>query len=410
MIQKRNKIILLIFSSLISVCLNAQFKYSASLDSVGQSGFYSIAVTPELSSYLKPDLSDLRIIDEKKEWVPFIIERPFHKRSIASVVFDQKIILKENKDRETILVIENNEKLELSDFIFELKNAAAERMGSLSGSDDNKNWYVILDSLLLKKSDEYSDTSHRQRINFPASTYKYFMLKVYNNKKEALNILNAGSTGPVSLIDSIPPFFLNAEPSLLQTDSSKYSLVKIMLDRPYQINILRPVITKPWFYKRQAKIFTRLKSSLAETWFSQPLHILTITSDEFSGFQIPTIQSDTLYLIIENGDNPPLHISSIETGVINRNVIAFLEKGKSYTLLLDNHSATAPVYDLEHFKDRIPSHSSIKVKQISALPEEPVASQKQSFKKWVWPVIILVIVLLSFMTWKLTTDMKKRGE
>lgn len=410
MTQKRSKIIFLISSTLISLCLNAQFRYTALLDSVRQTGFYSIAITPELSSYLKPDLSDLRIVDEKKEWVPFIIEKPFHKRSHASIVIDQKIIHKENKDRETVLVIENNEKLKLSDFIFELKNAAAERAGSLSGSDDNKNWYVILDSLLLRKSDKYSDTSHRQRINFPASTYRYFKLKVFNNKKEALNILNAGSTGPASLIDTIPPFFINPEPSLRQTDSSNYSLVKIMLSRPYQINMLRPVITKPWFYKRQAKIFTRLKSSLAETWFSHPLHNLTITSDEFSGFQIPTIQSDTLYLIIENGDNPPLHISSIETGMINRNVIAFLEKDKSYTLLLDNPAATAPVYDLEHFKDRIPSHSSISVKQISALPAAPVASQKLSFKKWIWPAIILVLILLSFMTWKLAADMKKRND
>lgn len=410
MIQKRSRIIFLISSTLISLCLNAQFRYSASLDSVRQTGFYSIAVTPELSSYLKPDLGDLRITDEKKEWVPFIIESPFHKRSHATVVVDQKIILKENKDRETVLVIENNEKLELSDFVFELKNAAAERTGSLSGSDDNKNWYVILDSLLLRKSDEYSETSHRQRINFPASTYRYFKLKVYNNKREALNILNAGSTGPVSLIDALPPFFINPEPSLLQIDSSNYSLIKIMLDRPYQINMLRPVITKPWLYKRQAKLFTQIKNSLSESWYSHPNHNITISSDEFDGHSFPVLKSDTLYLLIENGDNPPLHISSIETGVINRNVIAFLEKGKSYTLLLDNPAATAPVYDLEHFKDRIPSHSSINVKQISALPAEPVALQKQPFKKWIWPSIILVIVLLSFMTWKLTSDMKKSSE
>jgi hypothetical protein len=409
MIQKGGKIIFLISSTLISLCLNAQFKYSASLDSVRQTGFYSIAITPELSSYLKPNLSDLRIVDEKKEWVPFIIEKPFHKRSHATVIVDQNIILKENNDRETVLVIENNEKLELSDFIFELKNAAAERTGSLSGSDDYKNWYVILDSLLLRKSDEYSDTSHRQRINFPASTYQYFKLKVYNNKKEALNILNAGSTGPVSLIDSIPPFFINPETSLLQTDSSSYSLVKIILDRPYQINMLRPVITKPWLYKRQAKLFTQIKNSLSETWYSHPNYAITISSDEFDGHFFPILKSDTLYLLIENGDNPPLHISSIETRVINRNIIAFLEKDKSYALVMDDPAAIAPVYDLEHFKDRIPRHSSINIKEISALPIETAATQKQAYKRWIWPVIILLLVLLSFMTWKLTADMKKRN-
>lgn len=410
MIQKRNKIILLIYSSLISVCLNAQFKYSASLDSVGQSGFYSIAVTPELSSYLKPDLSDLRIIDEKKEWVAFLVDIPYERRTHHELLYRQKMISKTNTDSTTIIVIDNPVKEKVSNLVFELKNAAAERMGSLSGSDNGKDWFVILDSLLLQQSDEYADTSNQQRINFPAGTYKYLKLTVYNNKREPLNIIQVSSSMPAPSIDTIQRYFINPTPKFLQIDSGNYSLVKIMPDRPFQIAMIKLVISNPSFYKRKAKLFTALKNNLAATWFSNTHYGITISSDHYSGYDIRLMKSDTLYLLIENGDNPPLHISSIETGVINRNVIAFLEKGKSYTLLLDNHSATAPVYDLEHFKDRIPSHSSIKVKQISALPEEPVASQKQSFKKWVWPVIILVIVLLSFMTWKLTTDMTKRGE
>lgn len=409
MINKRNNIILLLPVMLFSLCLNAQFRYIAALDSVKETGFYSIAITPELSSYLKTDLSDLRIIDEKKQQIPFILDRPYERRTHHHLLFDQKIISKITTVSNTILQIENPGKEELSNLIFELKSAAAERIASLSGSDNNKDWFVILDNVLLQKSDEYTDTSHQQRINFPASTYRYFKLTVYNNKKEQLNILKASSSMAIASIDTIQPFFENPQPKFSQIDNGIYSLVKIMSYRPYQISMIRPVITKPWLYKRQVKIFTKIKNSLAETWFSQPHHSLTITSDEFSGFGIPVIQADTLYLIIENGDNPPLRLSSISTGIINRTIIAYLEKDQSYTLLLDNPKASTPAYDLEHFKDRIPRHSSLNVKKISALPQtRPVPEQKEIYKKWIWPVIILVIALLSFMTWKLTADMKKR--
>ena len=135
----------------LSLGAGAQFRYSALLDTVKATGFYTISITPELSSYLKTDLSDLRIVDEKKQPVPFIIDIPLQKPK-NRVISNYSEYHKERKSNEkTTLVIENPGKYELSNFIIELKSAAAERTASLSGSDDNKNWFVILDSLLLRQ-------------------------------------------------------------------------------------------------------------------------------------------------------------------------------------------------------------------------------------------------------------------
>jgi hypothetical protein len=94
---------------------------------VKATGFYNIPITPELSSYLKTDLSDLLIVDEKKQQVSFIVDRPYTNQEIETVLFDQKIIRKENGDEKTTLVIENSAKSERSNFIIELRSAAAER-------------------------------------------------------------------------------------------------------------------------------------------------------------------------------------------------------------------------------------------------------------------------------------------
>lgn len=410
MTRERTNILLAVVL-MLSLHSKAQFHYTALLDTVKATGFYHIVITPELSSYLKTDLSDLRIVDEKKQYIPFIADIPYGKKAIHSVLFDQKIIKNEIIDSKTVLIIENEGKHELSNFIIELRSAAAERTASLSGSDDNANWFAILDSLLLRKSSEDDNASHSQRINFPPGNYKYFKLTINNDKKEALSILNVTSSGISSIIDTTQFFFVNPPPAFSQTDSGGYSLVKIINDRPFHISTIKLRIAGPWLYKRQAKIFTEIKNSLPTTWNSQSHTAFVISSDEFSGYSIPFLKSPVFYLLIENGDNPPLRIASVSTEQIKRQVIAQLEKGMSYSFLLDNLQATAPDYDLEHFRDRITGNSVLSIKSITALPQaETIVVKKQIDNWWIWPAIILVVVLLTVLAWKLTADMKKKNE
>jgi len=59
----------------ICTAVKAQnFKNKAALNAVAKTGFYSIEVTPEVSSYTSTDYRDLRIIDEQNRSVPYIIK------------------------------------------------------------------------------------------------------------------------------------------------------------------------------------------------------------------------------------------------------------------------------------------------------------------------------------------------
>jgi hypothetical protein len=406
MTRKKAKIVLAIVIFL-SLSAGAQFRYTVLLDTVKTTGFYNIAITPELSSFLKTDLSDLRLVDENKQPVPFIIDIPFKNQKIEPLLITQNIILKENANGKTTLVIENPGKFELSNFIIELKSAAADRTASLSGSDDNKNWFVILDSLFLRKSGEYDAAFHSQRINFPPGNYQYFKLTVYNGMKSPLNILGIQSSGGSSPFD-MPGFVAtNPQPAFSQMDSGGYSLIKITSDRPYHVDKIRPVINGSMFYKRQAKLFTEVIPGIMENWNNQSLASFTISSDQFSGYTLPLLKSAIFYLLIENGDNPPLKIDSISTGQINKRVIAELEKGKTYSFLLDNQAATAPIYDLVYFRERIRDINTISIQNIIALPQEKLPAQKSADTWWIWPVIVLVLLLLAILAWKLTAEMKR---
>jgi hypothetical protein len=406
MIRRKANIITAILL-LLSVCSRAQHKYSALLDTVKTTGFYVFPITSELSSYLKPDLSDLRISDSKNQPVPFIIDIPFGKKAIEPILFDQKIVSKETKDEKTILTIANGLGNEIADFVIKLKSAAAERVASLSGSDDNIHWFVILDSLLLHQSVEYDASSHSQRINFPRSNYKYYRFTIDNGKKQPLNILEAASTGTYPY-DTHDYIITNPEPAFSQRDSAGYSLITITNKRPFHISKIHLSVAGPWLYKREAKLFTEIKPGLALMWDSHSYGDFTISSDEFSGYAIHFLQSQVFYLLIKNGDNPALKITAVGTEQIKRSVIAQLERGGVYSLLLDNPQATAPNYDLQHFREKITAITSISTGKITALPlTQTAAPKKQVANWWIWPAILLIVLLLAVLVWKLTTDMKK---
>ncbi len=410
MIRKKSNI-LFIAIILISLYSRAQFHYTALLDTVKATGFYHITITPELSSYLKTDLSDLRIVDEKNQPVGFITDIPYSRIAYDEVLFGQKIIKKETIDSKSILVIENSGQNELSNFIIKLRSAAAQRTASLSGSDDNVNWFAILDSLLLQKSNATNNASHFQRIEFPPAGYKYFKLTIVNDKKAPLSILSITSSGIISAIDSNQFFFFNPAPSFSQTDSGRFSVVKIIQDRPFHISTFKLGIADAWLYKREARLFTVMKPGLQQTWNSHHHAAITLSSDNLSGYAIPFLKSGILYILIDNGDNPPLKIASVTTSQIKRNIIAQLEKGKSYSLLLDNLQATAPDYDLQHFRDRIPDNTAINIKTIHALRQPGTIVAKKSLDKWwIWPAIIITALFLGILAWKTTADLKKLNE
>jgi len=117
-------------------------------------------------------------------------------------------------------------------------------------------------------------------------------------------------------------------------------------------------------------------------------------------------------LVIENNDNPPLKIASIATAQQKPDLVAYLEQGKNYQLMLDNPTVDYPSYDLNKFIDSIPSFTpTISVGPIKAVIKDNFTQPETKSKNlWLWPVIGVVLLLLGLLTWQLTKDLKKEKE
>src|SRR6187399_918002 len=77
--MKRKKflnLLLPVIALLCSIQGKAQdgYAYTATLDTVGQAGFYKILVSPAIVAACKEDLSDLRIRDGHGQYTPYVLQ------------------------------------------------------------------------------------------------------------------------------------------------------------------------------------------------------------------------------------------------------------------------------------------------------------------------------------------------
>ncbi len=388
----------------------SQSRHEAILDTVTVTDFHHIAITPALGSLLKTDLSDLRIIDEKGRPVPYTIESKTEAPGRKQIEFHLPIISRRNTATTTELLIHNEEGKRLDHFLIGLKNAVARRSVSLSASDDQQHWFVVVDSTGFVPPAGNEAMVQTWDFHFQPVNYRYFRMVIFNERNQALNILNVRSSMDTAK-DGSTAFVTNPRYTFSQREDGRISKINLYGDgdTAYQFNRIHFGIEGARHYRRNVRYYTGVGKPGEETP-QQYAGSFTLDSDEKFGYDIPIIKSPLLFLEIDNGDNPPLRISSISTTQSYRSVIAYLEKGKRYRLLLNDPQARAPIYDLEEFKDRIKPGVPLEYTSILALDVPSEAGEPESaFKRWIWPVLAILILLLGLLAWKLTRDMRNES-
>lgn len=406
------KTILLFFVTASACSVQAQTgALKAPLDSVKESGFYNIFITPEPAAHLRTDFGDLRISDGKNENVPYILRPnlPLIERTAAV-----ELAVLQNKPDDSgrsVLVLQYTPraaKTELVDNIsLYIKNNTVSRRASVSGSSDNVHWYIINDDIVLAKMYEGFDGAYIQSVNFPPSNYVYFKLVIDNRKSDPLNILKAVFVKEGVQHEPSALFTANPLPHLTQTDSSDHSsYIRVQLDATYHTDKISLKVSGPKFFERQAYIFLPGKG----TGGMRPVVSFKITQSSLST-ELASIKEKDYWIVIANGDNPPLKVTEVQTWQTAIKATAYLEKGVQYALIFGNENMQKPEYDLEKFRDSIPSE--IRGIAVGTTTINPTLitdhTREHHNRQWLWPAIIAALAVLGFVTWKLLGDMKKTG-
>jgi hypothetical protein len=409
--MKLNKLLLLLL--LTNICFG-QFQTTGKLKGVSQNGFHEIRLSPEIRSSSKQDLSDIRIFDPKGNEIPYFIQTS---TNVSSDSFEAyTIISKKAEPKKTTSIIiavpptKNNNQLSLF-----IANSDAVKKYSISGSDDQKEWFGISDSQSLYDLNSTTESSVIKTITYPLSTYKYLKIDFDDRKTLPVNILKVGNfttnIQTQSLQQVIPEKLTTTE-----IPSQKETQIHILFSAPQIMNQIVFEISKPTYYNRNVILYKKTKQIInrKSQVYEEEIASFELNSKVKNSFTIPEIFEKEVFIKIENQDNLPLTISSIKFNQKPISIIADLNAGENYILKTGNKNLTQPEYDISNFKDNItaalPQISISEVRHAAQAKKNEI--QKSAFwqQSWfMWLCIILGGITILFFTASLIKDLKKQN-
>ena len=382
------------------------FKFTATLDSVAVSGFYTISLSPQLSAIAKTDFADIRIADSKKQWVPHILQSS--NTSLVEDLFTEFPIIENavTDSGKNLLIVHNTKAPGIYNLKLFLKNAAVNRLGVLSGSNDQHKWYIIDDAISINKSVETVKDEYLQEINFPLIKYKYLKIIIDNVHHDPLLITKAGFYEKSSA-KNIDNYQNNPVTSFTQKDSNNYTYITVKQDDNYQFDKILLSIKKPKYYSRNVEIYLSDRDVNHNIKPGLLLGNFQLTSSALSQFDLSRIKAKLFLIKIKNGDNPPLIIEKIITQQQTFSLITYLDSDKKYSLFFGDSLASFAEYDLQIFKDSIHVIHPLKYKNIQPVNSDIVMKKGTNENWWIWLSIIFGGFILSYCTYKMVGDINK---
>ncbi len=376
-----------------------QFRYECKIPKVDSTAYYRIALVPAINAKLHDDAGDLRVYDGKKE-IPYLLKSDVSSISQQQFISYEIVSKQYLKDSLTLIVIKRSDTSTQHQLVLVVKKADVQKEISISGSNDQEQWYVLKDKQMVIPVSEDAATTSDLPVNLPASDYPYYRVEINDKESGPVNVEQAGyyATTFQSAV------FQEIKTTLTVSDSAKTksTWLTIIADEPVAMDQIVVDIKSPALFKRNVLLYTISNNKLMQVGMT-----------EFKT-GIPSVipvrlKTAKLYIQIMNDDNQALSIGALHCYQYKKYAIANLEKDKEYVLRFGDSLLNNPVYDLEYFRSSITGAMPVInpgdiVEKVSASNENQTASFFSS-KRILWLVIIIVIAFLAFVTRKMIKNM-----
>lgn len=387
--KKFNKVLFLLIASWCT----AQ-NYTGKLQPVTKDGLTKIVLEPELRSALQNNLGYFRILDSKGNEVPYAL----HTRAISnngSVVKGLKILSKNSiPNVSTSIIIANETRTKFDMMTLAIANTNVVKTYSISGSDDQNQWYGLVNNETV--GDLYSSTATevKRDFNFPLNNYQFLRIDFVDKKSLPIQVLSASvetdrDAQNVALLE-----LKDFQQTITQNKSEKTTIIDLKFKTKQVIDGLKFSISEPKFYRRNAEMVinkTRLKNRKQEN-YRESVASFQLNSKTQNQFRITEIFEKNITIEIENQDNSPLIIDEIKLFQEQVAFISELKASEKYTIIIDS-TLLVPKYDLSYLEDTI--LTPLTETQITTL-EKYNASNKESIEDSFWKTPLFMWICIGF--------------
>lgn len=406
--KKLNSILILLIAS----CCSAQ-NYVGNLQPVSTDGLTKIIVKPELRSALQDNWSYFRILDSKKNEVPYVISS-VNNSGTESTVENLKIIAKNSiPNVSTSIIIANEKRLKLDNLYLLIANTEVMKTYSISGSNDQNQWYGLMSNETANDLQSATSTQVERNFRFPLNNYQFIKIDFVDKKSLPIQVLSASLKITQNLQKTPLVELKDFQKTISENKSAKTTRIDLQFKTKQVIDGLKFSISGPKYYLRNAEITinkTRFKKRKKED-YTESIASFQLNSKTENQFRIGELFEKNITIEIQNQDNSPLVIDDIKLFQEPVSLISDLKTAEKYTIIIDS-TLSSPQYDLSYFDNNM--QIQLPETSITDITESNLQNQettKDSFLKspvFMWICIGLALIVIAYFSMGLLKDLGKK--
>ena len=400
---------ILMFFILASQVMFAQFKLSAKLEYAPKSGTYQIVLPTKIASVSRQDFSDLRIFDSNENEVPYFIVEDNLSAKASKINFEIISRTSDINKKSSVIFKNTNQKL---DYInLEIANYSGSKTFIISGSDDNKQWFGILEPTILYDI-KGNDLTVIKTITFPKTNYAFIKIETIDKNSLPINIINVKHFS-INYTDRNYQPILAKSIKIVQFKSKKITRIFVDFQNTELIDKLTFDIASPLNYKRNVRLYENTIQKIRRKTVSQEVEFVNseLTPNSNKNLYLNQKRIKKFVIEIENLDNSPLDINTInfyQKAVI---VATSLQSNKKYTLKTDNNEAPFPQYDLSDIQtndiENLPKVKVLSIEQLHITDTKNAEKQFWNSPVFLWVCIGIATAVVLFFVIALLRDLNK---
>lgn len=407
--KMKNKFLTVLLLLTVQIILGQE--RSATLQTLGGSGFHRIAISPEMRSASGNNLDHLRIFDSKKNEVPY---RIFQKANSTKTYQSFEIVSKNAvSNKFTDVVILNKDLGKINKISLKIANTDVEKRFSISGSNDEKEWFGLVDHQFINNLSDANSTFVVREFSFPTNQYKFLKFTFIDKNSLPVNVLEAGSEA--LLKSSFTPVSLGSFTQITnEKKETKQTIIRIEFQEPQVVDVLKFEIAAPNYFLRNATVSvpqTRTYKRRTEN-YSEVVSNFQLKSKMENTVLLPSVFAKEFVITIENQDNPLLKIDDITLYQNPVSVLADLNQNEKYSVAI-NPDWKTPHYDLESLGiDLNQNFPEAKVGTLSKISKKKNVEAEKTFWQnplFMWICIVVAIAIIGFFAIGLVKDMNKES-
>ncbi|MDD4664100.1 MAG: hypothetical protein PHD83_05480 [Caldisericia bacterium] len=381
--------LVVVFFCLLSVraAFGEDFMNSAVIQNSGTKKYKAIRLIPAIVSAAKSDLSDLLLLNEKKEPVPYFINRYSESTSKIENTYELQLIntfVKEPDfyyDYSLKNPIQGD--LQATSIDFTTTNQNFVKSIILMGSFDNLNWEMIQSGILYAV-----DNNNHLTLDFGRTVkYTYYRVQI-SDRSDKIEFQSALLRYNQELQKQVP-FIERLEPTFIATEEGKQTIV--ILRGMKHLRLLDVTLETGDMFKRTCRY---------AGYQTKELYNLRFNNTQYKDLVLPlngmleTNENGTI--VIENLDDKPITIKKI---IVRRYVDEIVFDGTNAVsfLLQFNHPGISdpPQYDIASYKESIlqEGYDLLTVGEIKTTPPPPPPPEPKNYQ-WLFNTVILVVAAL----------------